>query len=129
MTKPAIKITAALGAFILLITAAFHMTGLSDVRASVTGVERELFRDGLPGMWAMVGAHWIFMAFLSLGLSRYKSNSCAAILIAFGLWLLVDALIIFKYVGFFVAIYMIGAAGLLLLGSGLMLRKLVRADN
>jgi len=81
------------------------MTGLSDVTASVTGVERELFRDGLPGMWAMVGAHWIFMAFLSLGLSRYKSNSCAA------------------------AIYMIGAAGLLLLGSGLMLRKLVRADN
>jgi len=56
MTKPAIKITAALGAFILLITAAFHMTGLSDVRASVTGVERELFRDGLPG----IGYLWLF---------------------------------------------------------------------
>jgi len=34
-TTPAIKVTAALGALILLITAVFHMTGLPDVTASV----------------------------------------------------------------------------------------------
>ena len=73
-TTPAIKITSALGALILLVTTAFHMTGLPDVTSSVTGVERELFREGLPGMWAMVGVHWIFMAFLAFGLSRYKSQ-------------------------------------------------------
>ena len=128
-TTPAIKITAAIGALILLITAAFHMTGLADVTASVTGIERELFREGLPGMWAMLGVHWIFIAFLAFGLSRYKSKSCAAILTAFGVWLLVDALIIFKYVGAFVAVYMIGTAGLFLLVSGLMLRKFARLPD
>ena len=128
-TTPAIKITAALGALILLVTAAFHMTGLPDVTSSVTGVERELFREGLPGMWAMVGVHWIFMAFLAFGLSRYKSKACAAILTAFGIWLLVDALIIFKYAGAFVAVYMIGAAGLFLFASGLMQRKFARLPD
>ena len=77
-------------------------------------------------MWKMPTLHWIFIAFLSMGLSRYKSNSCAAILMAFGCWILVDALITFMHVGPFVGVYMLGLAGALLLASGVMLRKEMR---
>ena len=48
---------------------------------------------------------------------------------AFGCWVLVDALVTLLYVGPFVGVYMLGLAGLLLLVAGLMLRKFVRADT
>lgn len=127
MTKPAIKITAILGALILLAGGAFHMTALPQLKAALGALEPGFFQDGLPAMWKLPAIHWIFIAFLSIGLSRYKSNSCAAILMAFGCWVIVDALISFIYVGPFVGVYMLGLAGALLLASGMMLRKDMRA--
>jgi len=84
MTKPVIKITAILGAFILLAGAVFHMTAMPQVKTSLTDVEPVFFKNALAGMWIMPSVHWLFIAFLSIGLSRYKSNACAAILMAFG---------------------------------------------
>jgi len=126
MTKPVIKITAILGALILLAGAAFHMTAMSQLKQVVGSIESGFYRNALPGMWMMPAVHWLFIAFLSIGLARYKSNACAAILMAFGCWILVDALITFMNVGPFMGAYMLGLAGLLLLASGLMLRKEVR---
>jgi len=126
MTKPAIKITAILGALILIGGAAFHMSALPAVKDAIVPVEREFFKGAFTGMWVLPSMHWLFIAFLSIGLARYKSNACAAILMAFGCWILVDALITFMNVGPFMGAYMLGLAGLLLLASGLMLRKEVR---
>jgi len=128
MTKPAIKITAILGALILLAGAAFHMTAMPQLKAALGALSPGFFQDGLPAMWLLPSIHWIFIAFLSIGLSRYMSNSCAVILMAFGCWILVDALITFMHVGPFVGVYMLGLAGLLLLASGVMLRKEARAS-
>jgi len=46
---------------------------------------------------------------------------------AFGAWILVDALINFVHVGAFAGVYMLALSGLLLLASGLMLRKDMRS--
>ena len=126
MTKPAIRITAILGALILLITAGFHMSAMPELKAVLGALDAGFFQKGLPAMWILPAVHWLFIAFLSIGLSRYKSNSCAVILMAFGAWVLVDALINFTHVGAFIGVYMLGLAGLLLLASGLMLRKDMR---
>ena len=128
MTKPAIKITAILGSLILLAGAAFHLSAMAQLKTVMAGLEPGFFREALPGMWKMPALHWIFIAFLSMGLSRYKSNSCAAILMAFGCWIIVDGLITFMYVGPFLGVYMLALAGGLLLASGVMLRKQMRAD-
>ena len=50
------------------------------------------------------------------------------ILMAFGCWIIVDGLITFMYVGPFLGVYMLALAGGLLLASGVMLRKQMRAD-
>jgi len=123
MTKPAIKISAILGALILLAGAAFHMTAMPEIQALLAGVQVGFFQKALAGMWIMPAAHWIFIACLSIGLSRYKSKACAAILMAFGVWVLIDAFITFMHVGPFLGVYMLAVAGLLLLASGVMLRK------
>ncbi len=126
MTKPSVKITAILGALILLAGAAFHMSALTGVKAALTGVEPAFFKKALPGMWIMPAVHWLLIAFLSVGLSRYKSNACAAILMAFGVWVLLDAVVTFVHVGVFLGVYMLGLGGLLLLSSGVMLRGQMR---
>ena len=126
MTKPAVKITAILGAVILLAGAAFHMSALAGVKAAVAGVEPAFYKNALPGMWVMPAVHWLLIAFLSVGLSRYKSNACAAILMAFGVWVLLDAAITFVHLGAFLGVYMLALAGGLLLASGFMLRGQMR---
>ena len=69
MTKPAVKITAILGAVILLAGSAFHMSALAGVKAAVAGVEPAFYKNALPGMWVMPAVHWLLIAFLSVGLS------------------------------------------------------------
>jgi len=127
MTKPAVKITAIIGAIILLAGAVFHLSALLDVKTSLIEVEPAFFKNALGGMWVMPALHWIFIACLSVGLSWYKSRACAAILMGFGIWVIVDALVTYMYVGPFMGAYMLALAGLLLLSAGLMLRRQMRA--
>lgn len=123
MTKAVVKISAIAGAVILLAGAVLHLSATAQVEASLVGVEPAFFRLALPGMWMLPAVHWVFIAFLSIGLSRYKSSACAAILMAFGVWVLVDALVTFMHVGSFMGAYMLAIAGALLLASGVMLRS------
>lgn len=127
MNQSATKITAILGALILLAGAGFHLTGLMPVKGAVADVEPEFYKHALIGMWVMPAVHWIFIACLSVGLSRYRSKACAAILMAFGVWVLVDAVITFLHVGAFMGVYMLGLAGGLLVASGVMLKRDMRA--
>ncbi len=128
MTKPATRITAILGALILIITAVFHISAMPAVKTVTAAVEPAFYKSGLIGMWILPAVHWLFIACGSVGLSRYRSRSCAAILMSFGVWVIVDSLITFMHVGAFVGVYMLGLAGLLLLASGYMLRKDMMRD-
>lgn len=111
----------------LLVAAYFHMTGFGPMKTAIAPLEPGFYKTGLPVMWVLPSVHWGFIACVSVGLARYKSQACAAILMAFGVWVLVDAAITFTQVGAFMGVYMLGLAGLLLLLSGLMLRKDARS--
>ena len=126
MTNTATKITAILAALILLIGAAIHLKSLPSLGVEIADVDSAFYKNSLTAMWIVSSFHWIFIAFLSVGLSRYRSNSCAAILMAFGVMILVETLITLQYVGGFRGLYMLGEAGVLLLASGLMLRREMR---
>jgi len=90
-------------------------------------IDSNFFKNALPAMWTVPAVHWAFIACLSVGLSRYKSKACAAVLMAFGVLVLIDALLSFMHIGPFIGVYMLAAAGGLLLASGVMLRKEARA--
>jgi len=66
MTRPAIRITAILGALILLITAAFHMTAMPQLKAALGGLEAGFFQNGLPAMWILPAVHWVLLRFYPL---------------------------------------------------------------
>ncbi|MEP1230434.1 MAG: hypothetical protein ABJG88_07140 [Litorimonas sp.] len=128
MTQRTTKITAIIAALILLVEAGFHFMGTGLVKGAITGVESDFLRQALVGIWVMPSLHWVFIAFLSVGLSRYRSRSCAAILIAFGVWLLADGVLTFLHVGPFIGVYLLWVAGALLLTSGWLLRRDMQAE-
>lgn len=128
-TRSIIKITAIIAALILLLGAAFHMTGLSPLAAEMSTLRSSFYKAAMPGIWMIPAVHWVFIACLSVGLSRYVSEGCAAVLLAFGVWLLVDAAIVFSHVGLFAGVIMLALAGALLLTSGLLLRKDAKASK
>lgn len=128
MTNRTTKITAIIAALLLLVEAGFHYMAVGTVRGAVVGVESDFLRSALVGIWVMPSLHWVFIAFLSVGLSRYRSRSCAAILMAFGVWLLADGGLTFLHVGPFIGVYMLGVAGALLLVSGWLLRRDMKAE-
>ena len=113
MTNTTTKITASLGAVLLLLTAGLRIFGRSD--------------NALSALWSLPAFHWVFIAFLAFGLSRYKSNSCAAILMAFGVMILGDTMLLASKFSLAPSTYALGAAGALLFVSGLKLRKQMRA--
>ena len=127
MNQTAIKILTGAGSLILLATAYFHFTGLTPVREIARTVENDFMQHALITVWAMLSFHMIFIALLAFGASFYRSQACAAILMAFGVWNIVDGLIILTHVQFFPGVPMLIAAGALYLVAGLMLRKLARS--
>ena len=122
-----IKLLAGLGALILFITSWFHSDALSQMQNAIAPMDDGFFKDGLPAMWLMPSIHWIFIACLSFGLSFYKSRAGSVVLIGFGVWLLIDAAIAYRYVGAFAGVYMLIVSGLLILASGLLLRRSMKA--
>ena len=128
MTHPAIKLMAILAALILLVGAFIHMRAFGAFSVEVGAVESEFYRRSLTAMWIIHVVHWVFIAFISVGLSWYKSKACAAVLMGFGVWVLIDTLITLLHVGAFRGVYMLGFAGVLLLASGMMLRRQARAS-
>ena len=124
MTLP--KVLAAIGALILLFTAYMHMGGAEGAKIATSLSKSDFFKKAVPAVWIMPSVHMTFIAFLSFGLSFYRSKAGAVILIAFGLLTLVDAAIVFGAVGPFIGAYMLAAAGLLILTSGILLRRSIK---
>lgn len=125
MNQSVIKIIAGLGSFITLATAYLHYGGLGPARESVAGAESDFMRHALITMWALYSIHLILIAALAFGASFYKSKACAAFLMAFGAWLMMDGLIIWTHVAWFPGVPVLMAAGLCYLIAGFMLRKSV----
>jgi len=118
-----IKIIAGIGSLILIITAGFHFTGFGDVRAASAGIEDDFMQHAILTNWLILSVHLFFVAVMAFGASFYRSRACAAIMIGFGLWILADAAIILTHVGYFIAVPMLGVAGLCLLVAGFLLRR------
>ena len=129
MTSKTIKLTAGLGALILLITSGFHMTGYVPAKQALLGIKPDFFKNALTGSWITPSVHWLFIACMTVGLSFYRSNACAAVLIGFGILILLDALIILTHVGLFAGAFMLAASGTLILIAGLMLRREMKAST
>ena len=127
MNQNLIKFLAGMGSVILILTALLHFKSLDSVREMVTQIDDEFMSHAIITLWAILSFHLIFLAFLAFGASFYRSKACAAFLMAFGAWALLDALIIWTHIGWFEAVPMLGAAGSLHLIAGLSLKRNMRA--
>ena len=93
------------------------MRAFGTFTVAVSAVESDFYRRSLTAMWIIHAVHWVFIGALSVGLSWYKSKACAAVLMGFGVWVLIDTVITLLHVGPFRGLYLLGFAGVLLLAS------------
>lgn len=127
MNQTIIKALAGLGSLILLAMAYFHYTGLTPVREIAANVDDDFMRHALITNWAVFSFHLIFIALLAFGTSFYASKACAAILMAFGAWVILDGLIIWTHVMFFPGVPILITAGACYLIAGILLRRKMHA--
>lgn len=105
------------------------MTALPDLNIALGEMTPGFYQKGLPAMWTLPALHWILIGGLATGLSSYRSRACAVILIAFALWVFIDAIVAFLHVGLFIGVYMLVAAGICFLFSGTKLRRLANSGQ
>ena len=123
MTLNTTRLLTGFGSAILLGTSALHLFGLSIVRPALETVEPAFNQGTLTASWIVPSLHWLFIACLAFGLSVYKSKIAAAMLMAFGLLLLSDAVLLFTHVGTFIGVGLLGLSGLSYLIGGFLLRR------
>lgn len=123
-----VKILTAIGSLVLLVVAFQHMQSVDVVKSITIDVDNVLIKSSIVPLWVLAAVQLLFVALMAFGASFYRSKACAAFLLGFGLWVLVDAAILWTYNGWFTAIPMLLAAGLLYLVAGLVLRRAAHAS-
>ncbi len=120
------KVLAGAGSLILLAVAIRHLMGMDVVRDVAANVDNDLVQHGLITLWAMIAFHLIFIAVLAFGASFYRSKACAAFLMAFGVWVVLDGAVVWTHVGLVESVPMLLGSGILYLIAGTVLRRAAR---
>lgn len=100
------------GSALLAVTALFHLTGFPAISApqAIDGTASFL-EASLRPLWLFAGVHWLLIAFICItseksgqGLGRLMLRCCACVV-------LVDALLLYLFIGPFVGVALLAASG------------------
>jgi len=127
MNQTLIKFAAAIGSFLLLTVTYKHFQSMDGVRSIIANIDDVFIKNAIIPLWILISVQFLFIALLAFGASFYRSKYCAAFLIGFGIWVLVDAAIVWSHNGWFSAVPMLLGAGGLYLIAGLFLRRAAHA--
>lgn len=122
MSWTSARITGWLGAVLLVLGAAFHMTGLAMVRAGATDVSDPFLRAALEPIWVFPSVHWAAMALVAGFLAGREDGQSRLILGGVGTVVLIDAILMATSIGGFVGTYLLGVCGLLISFSAFLAR-------
>jgi hypothetical protein len=106
------KILCALGSILLLVTAAFHGMGYSNINDAISRSDSSTFlKHAVPGLWAHFSIHLVVLAAfgLVLAFSPHRARTLIALL---ALAVVVDAAWAFSLAGFFMGVALLVAAAL-----------------
>jgi hypothetical protein len=122
MTGSVARIATWLGSALLAATAAFHASGLPDIRTAAAAARYEgMLGMAIEPLWLFPSLHWAVLALIALALPGGRSASLALLLI--GLLLVADAALLFFYLGPFVGEAMLAGAGSCFVAAALLRRK------
>lgn len=111
------KKAALAGAFVLLATSAFHLTGLPLAEAAKAEISSTFFSSSLVSLWLLPSVHWAFIALLAASAAWHPCRFSRFFLHMAALVLLIDAGMMLASIGPFVAQAMLAAAAVLFVAT------------
>ena len=106
------KVSALIGALLLLATAGFHLTGLPIGQQAVGEVSSSFFAAAIVPLWLIPSVHWFILSLLSVLAGRHPSAFSRYFLIGTAILLTVDAVLMFVHIGPFPGELMLVASAL-----------------
>ena len=105
-----------LGSALLAITALFHLTGFSAIPASPPIKDASTFYEAvLRPLWIFASVHWLLIAMVCVLASRSRSGAPRMVLVCCGGGVLIDAAVLYWFIGSFIGVWLLAAAGVAML--------------
>lgn len=100
------------GSALLAITALVHLTGFPAMPASPPITDASTFYEAvLRPLWLFASAHWLLIATVCMFAARSPWGAARIVLLACGGVVLVDAVVLYWFIGPFMGVWLLAAAG------------------
>ena len=105
-----------LGSALLAITAVFHLTGFSAIPASPPIRDASSFYEAvLRPLWIFASIHWLLIALVCVLASQLRSSATRIVLLCCGGGVLIDSAVLYWFIGSFIGVWLLAAAGVAML--------------
>jgi hypothetical protein len=120
MNKP---VAVWIGAALLTITALFHFTGYFQIPdTSPSAGSARFFDAALRPLWLFASLHWLLTAAVCVLVVKAEPRVARSILVGCAAIVLLDALLLYLFIGPFIGEAMLAAAALLMIRGAYQLR-------
>lgn len=104
------------GAALLAITALFHFTGYFQIPLPRTGAGTPSFFDAaLRPLWLFASLHWLLTAAVCVLVIKAESRIARPILLGCAAIVIVDAVLLYRFIGPFIGEIILAAAAVLII--------------
>lgn len=108
------------GSGLLVITALFHLTGFPAIPAAPSITDASTFHEAvLKPLWLFAAMHWLLIATVGTLLARSPSGVARIVLLCCGSIVLIDASVLYWFVGPFIGVWFLMMAGLAMMVAAL----------
>lgn len=101
-----------LGSALLAITALVHLTGFPAIPVSAPITDASTFYEAaLRPLWLFASIHWLLIATICVLAARSRLGAARTVLLCCGGVVVVDAAVLYWFIGSFVGVWLLAAAG------------------
>lgn len=105
-----------LGSALLTITALVHLTGFSAIPASPPITDAPTFYEAvLRPLWLFASIHWLLIATVCVLAASSARGARRIVLLCCGGVILVDSVVLYWFIGPFIGVWLLAAAGVALM--------------
>lgn len=105
-----------IGSALLAITALVHLIGFLAMPASPPITDASTFYESvLRPLWLFASMHWLLIATVCLLVARWPLGAARIVLLCCGCVVLIDAAVLYWFIGPFIGVWLLAAAGVAML--------------
>ncbi|WP_262693691.1 hypothetical protein [Kordiimonas aquimaris] len=117
------KVLVTIGSLLIFITSFLHISATDLASQAATAIQSPFFSAAVKPLWITFTSHLIVFSIIAIIIGFKGSPTMQRLLILIGITPIIDAAMMFYYIGPFLPELMLVAAGMLLITAGLLKPK------